>query len=63
MEGLEEEDKLEILGNLLESWANGGDRDEPGDVEKEGQNNDWGNMCEDDQLGAPCGCSFLGITN
>ena len=33
VEGLEEEDKLEILGNLLECEANGGDGDELGDVE------------------------------
>ena len=46
VEGLEEEDKLEILGNLLECWTNGGDGDELGDVEKDGENNDWENMKE-----------------
>ena len=47
---MEEEDKLEILGNLLECWTNGGDGDELGDVEKDGENNDGKNMSEDDQF-------------
>ena len=50
MEGLEEEDKLEILGNLLECEANGGDGDELGDVEDNGEENDWKHMREDEQL-------------
>ena len=35
VEGLEEENKLEVLGNLLKLWTNRRDRDELGDVEEE----------------------------
>ena len=31
---MEEEDELEVLGNLLECWANRGDGDELGDIEE-----------------------------
>ena len=34
---MEEEDKLEILGNLLECWTKGGDGNELGDVENHGE--------------------------
>ena len=44
MEGLEEEDELEVLGDHLESWANRGDGDELGDVEEGGGHNDWHNV-------------------
>ena len=36
---MEEEDELEVLGNLLECWANRGDGDELGDVEEKGKDN------------------------
>ena len=49
---MKEENKLEILGNLLECWTNGRDGDELGDVEEDGENNDWENMKKNDQLGA-----------
>ena len=35
VEGLEEENELEVLGNLLKLWTNRRDRDELGDVEEE----------------------------
>ena len=35
VEGLEEKDELEVLGNLLKLWTNRRDRDELGDVEEE----------------------------
>ena len=41
---MEEEDKLEILGNLLECWANGGDGDKLGDVEYESKGDYWNEM-------------------
>ena len=44
MEGLEEEDELEVLGDHLESWAKRGDGDELGDVEDSGGHNDWQNV-------------------
>ena len=59
MEGLKEENKLEILGNLLECWAYGGDGDELGDVEKDGENNHRKNMKEDDQIVAARSHSLL----
>ena len=36
MEGLEEEDELEVLGNLLESEANREDWEDPWDIEQKG---------------------------
>jgi hypothetical protein len=44
VEGLEEEDELEVLGNLLECWANRGDGDELGDVEEKGKENHRNNV-------------------
>jgi hypothetical protein len=41
---LEEEDELEVLGNLLEGWANRGDGDELGDVEEERKDNHRNNV-------------------
>ena len=54
---MEEENELEVLGNLLKLWTNRRDRDELGDVEEEGQDNDRENMDEDGQLGAMRGNS------
>ena len=59
MEGLEEEDELEVLGNLLESVANRGDCEEPWDVEEEGQDNDGKHMGEGDESGGAIAGSFL----
>ena len=56
---MEEEDELEILGNLLQREANGRDRDEPGDVEKKGENYDGENMSEYDEPGTPVKGSLL----
>ena len=41
---MEEEDELEVLGNLLECWTNRGDGDELGDVEEEGKDNHGKNV-------------------
>ena len=60
MEGLEEEDELEVLGNLLESVANRGDCEEPWDVEEEGQDNDGKHMGEGDESGGAIAGSLLG---
>ena len=50
MECLEEENKLEIGRDLLQGEAYGGDREEPGDVEEEGENNDRKDMVKGEQL-------------
>ena len=49
MECLEEEKKLDILGDLLKSEAKGEDGDELGDVEQQGQNNDGEHMDESEE--------------
>ena len=43
---MEEENKLEIIRNLLEGRANRRDRDESGDIEEERKNNDRKDMGE-----------------
>ena len=48
MEGLEEEDELEVLGDLLELGAQRGDGDELGDVEQEGESEDGDEELEGD---------------
>ena len=45
--------------NLLQGQANWCDRDEPGDVEEERQNDDRENMCEYDEPGASIEGSLL----
>ena len=59
VEGLEEEDELEVLGNLLESEANRGDCEEPWDVEEDGQDNDGKHMGEGDESGGAMAGSLL----
>ena len=41
MDCLEEEDELEVLGNLLECWAKRGDGDELSSVEYESKDDHW----------------------
>ena len=41
VEGLEEEDELEVLGNLLEFWAKRRDGDELGSVKNESKDDHW----------------------
>ena len=48
---MKEENKLEILRDLLEGEANGGDGEEPGDVQEEGENNDREHVGEGEKLG------------
>ena len=41
---MEEEDELEVLGNILECWANRGDGDELGDIKNNGKDDNWNNV-------------------
>ena len=58
---MEEEDELEVLGNLLECWANRGDGDELGDVEEEGKDNHRNNVINYNHLVAVLTTLFLEI--
>ena len=59
MEGLEEENKLEILRNLLESETNTGEGDTLGNIEKEREEKDRQDVEDERRLAAPYCQSFL----
>ena len=57
VEGLEEEDKLEVLRNLLEFWTKRGDGDKLGDVEDDRKDDHW----HDVPQGQHFVCLFTGL--
>ena len=59
MEGLEEEDELEVLGNILECWANRGDGDELGDIKNNGKDDNWNNVANSQHFICPLVGLFL----
>ena len=54
---MEEEDKLEVLGNLLEFWTKRGDGDKLGDVEDDRKYDHWHNVLQ----GQHFVCLFTGL--